>query len=161
MGSKIVFFDRDGVINKEIGRYIEKVEEFEILPGVGEALATLKSKGYQFVLVTNQGGIAKGLYTHDEVRAMHEMLQEYLAPYDACFELMYYSPHHPDYGQSLNRKPGSLMVERGLARLQGDPGQCYIIGDKERDMEAGAAAGVKGILIEANTDLRSILNRIA
>ncbi|TNE81588.1 MAG: HAD-IIIA family hydrolase [Bacteroidetes bacterium] len=160
MGSKIVFFDRDGVINKEIDRYIEKVEEFEILPGIGEALSTLKQRGYKLVLVTNQGGIAKGLYGHEEVRTMHAMLQNYLSDFDAQLDLLYYSPHHPDYGNSLNRKPGSMMVERGLARLDGDPSQCVIIGDKVRDMDAGAAAGVRGILIEPNTDIRTILNQI-
>lgn len=158
--NKIVFFDRDGVINKEIDRYIEKVEEFEILPGIGEALSVLKQRGYKLVLVTNQGGIAKGLYGHEEVREMHDILQNYLADFDACFDLLYYSPHHPDFGNSLNRKPGSMMVERGLARLQADPAQCVIIGDKQRDMDCGAAAGVRGILIEPNTDIRTLLHLI-
>lgn len=160
MRNKAVFFDRDGIINRELDRYVEHLGEFEILDGVGEALKRIKSKGYYLILVTNQGGIAKGLYSHDTVNEIHQSLQEYLKGYDAEFDELYYSPHHPDFGNSLNRKPGSMMLERGLARFDIDPNQSYLIGDKERDIQAAEAVGVKGILVDPNTDLRTLLHLI-
>lgn len=152
--NKAVFLDRDGVLNRELGRYVCGPEDLEVLPGVPAALKRLREKGYLLIVVTNQAGIARGLYTHETLRRMHEKLEEELARAGVRLDAIYYSPQHPDHsGRSLCRKPGPLMLEKAMARFGIDPSRSYFIGDRERDMQAAAAAGVKGILIPSNSSL--------
>ncbi|QIL75507.1 D-glycero-alpha-D-manno-heptose-1,7-bisphosphate 7-phosphatase [Hymenobacter sp. HDW8] len=146
--AKAIFLDRDGVLNKEIGEYVWRPADFEILEGVPASLARLKAAGYYLIVVTNQAGIAKGLYTAAEVKACHIKLQ---AACDDALDALYFAPGHPSVSESLLRKPDSLMIEKGIARFQLDPAQCWIIGDRLRDLEAGARAGVRGILIGDTT----------
>ena len=92
---------------------------------------------------------------------MHHYLEEEMLKYDIHFEEIYYCPHHPDYnGNCLCRKPGSQMLEKAIARFNIDPSQSYFIGDKQRDVDAGSAVGVKGILVESNPDLFEVVSRI-
>ena len=154
---RAVFLDRDGILNKEIGDYITRLEDFEVNEGVTEALSYWQNQGFHLIVVTNQGGIAKGLYSHHELDRMHEYLRSVLNQGGVHLDEIYYSPHHPDFGNSLSRKPESLLIEKGLAKFRLDPGASYMIGDRPRDIEAAEKAGVKGILVEANTDLRSLI----
>ncbi|MGV3505576.1 MAG: D-glycero-alpha-D-manno-heptose-1,7-bisphosphate 7-phosphatase [Adhaeribacter sp.] len=142
--NKCVFLDRDGVLNQEMGDYTYRTEDFIVIPGVVQALQDLKSQGYLLVVVTNQAGIAKGLYTRQHVKACHQKLQE------ACGHLidaLYYAPSHPSVSASLSRKPGSLMLERALARFYIDPAASWMVGDRLRDIAAAQQAGVAGILV--------------
>lgn len=142
--AKAVFLDRDGVLNAEIGDYVWHPDHFTVLAGVPESLARLKAAGYYLIVVTNQAGIAKGLYTAAEVRACHDKLQR------ACgglIDALYFAPGHPSVSESLMRKPGSLMLEKAIARYQLDPARCWLVGDRYRDLQAGAGAGVQGILV--------------
>ncbi|GAB3197427.1 D-glycero-D-manno-heptose 1,7-bisphosphate phosphatase [Pontibacter aydingkolensis] len=141
---KCVFLDRDGVLNRERGEYTYKLDEFEVLPGVPEALRLLKQNGYLLIVVTNQGGIAKKMYQKADVMACHNKLQ------DSCNSLIdaiYYAPGHPKYSESLSRKPDSLMLERAMAKYSIDPSQSWMVGDSLRDIEAADKVGVKSILV--------------
>ena len=142
--NKAIFLDRDGVLNEEIGTYVWEPAKFLIIPGVPESLARLKAAGYRLIVVTNQAGIAKGLYTAAEVRACHAKLQ---AACDNALDALYISDAHPSVSESILRKPNSGMLEKAMARFNLDPAQCWIVGDRLRDMEAGAAVGVRGILV--------------
>lgn len=160
--NKAVFLDRDGVINEEIGDYITSIKYFTLLPHLVEALKELQERGYLLIVVTNQGGIPKGLYTEQDVQEMHGYMEAELLKSGVRFHAIYYCRHHPDYnGKCLCRKPGSLFVEKAIARFNIDPARSYFIGDKDRDIQAGAAAGVTGILVESNTLLRDVLSMIA
>src|SRR5688572_17024498 len=120
-----IFLDRDGVLNAERGDYTYLLEDFEVLPGVPEALKLLKDNGFLLAVITNQGGIAKGLYTRNEVLACHEKLQH------ACGNIinaLYYAPSHPSVTESLSRKPDSLMLEKAIARFNIDIDQSWFIG---------------------------------
>ena len=139
-----VFLDRDGVLNRERGEYTFRTEEFEVLPGVPEALKLLKENGFLLIIITNQAGIAKGLYTKEHVFACHEKLQQ------ACGNLidaLYYSPMHPSVSESLSRKPDSLMLEKAMAKFKIDPARSWLVGDKKRDLQAAAKVNVKAILV--------------
>jgi D-glycero-D-manno-heptose 1,7-bisphosphate phosphatase len=141
---KCVFLDRDGVLNEERGDYTYKVDEFVVLPGVPEALGLLKARGYLLVVVTNQGGIAKGLYAKADMLACHHKLQQ------ACGQLidyLYYAPAHPSVSASLARKPDSLMLERAMARFGIDPRHSWLVGDRLRDVAAARKVGVAAILV--------------
>lgn len=147
---KCVFLDRDGVLNAERGEYTYRTEDFEVLPWVPEALELLKANGFLLIIVTNQGGIAKGVYTKEAVFACHQKLQQ------ACGDLidaLYYAPGHPAVSESLSRKPDSLMLEKAIARFNIDPERSWLIGDRKRDLEAAAKVGVKSILVGAEEAL--------
>jgi D-glycero-D-manno-heptose 1,7-bisphosphate phosphatase len=129
--SKCIFLDRDGVLNRERNEYTYLLEDFEILPGVPEALSSLKKTGFLLVVVTNQAGIAKKLYTKNNVQACHEYLQ---AQTGHLIDAIYIAPHHPIITESLSRKPDSLMLEKAIAKFHIDPTSSWMIGDKERDI---------------------------
>lgn len=154
--NKAIFLDRDGVINRELGDYVTRPEEFIINPGVGEVLRKWAEAGYLLIVITNQGGIAKGLYTEETLESMHEKMHKSLAQDDVVLTAVYHCPHHPSIGICLCRKPDSLLIEKALARFHIDPASSFFIGDKDRDIQAGLKVGIKGIRIEANAPLDSI-----
>ena len=159
--NKAIFFDRDGTLNSNKGHYyVWKVGDLRLNPGVPEALAQLKSMGYLLIGITNQGGISKGDYTTEDVEAFHKALLEALCQDGAGLDEIYYCPHHDSNENCLCRKPLPLMIEKAMARFNIDSALSYMVGDAPRDMEAGKAAGLKTILIESNSDLRNILNKI-
>lgn len=143
--NKCVFLDRDGVLNEDRTDYVYRIEDFIIPDGVPEALRLLKDAGYLLIVITNQAGIAKGLYTRDDVMACYNYLQQ------QCGHLIddiYYSPHHPKYdSESLTRKPGSLMLEKAMAKYGITPDDSWMIGDALRDMQAGKRVGVRTVRI--------------
>jgi len=159
--NKAVFLDRDGVLNHEMGDYIRNIKDFKILDNF-EALKTLQDKGYKLIVATNQGGLAKGWYTEENLAEMHDELKKQYKAYGVEFTDVYYCPHHPDFtGPCECRKPKPGLLLRGIAEHNIDPTLSYFIGDRERDIEAGTAAGVKGILIDSDQPLSTILDQIA
>jgi D-glycero-D-manno-heptose 1,7-bisphosphate phosphatase len=151
--TKAVFLDRDGVINHDPGDYTKTLEEFTILPDVLEAFQMIKENNYRIILVTNQGGVAKGLYPLENVYKIHNYLRAEALKVGVEIDEIYFAPYHDDYGRSLSRKPGSLMVEKGLAKFQLNPAECVLVGDKARDVECGEKVGVPGIQIDVNGSL--------
>jgi len=156
--NKAVFLDRDGVINHDPGDYTRHISEFTILPTVLPALKALHDAGYLLIVITNQGGIAKGEYTAADVDEIHAFLTASCRQAEAPITAIYYSPHHEQFSKSLSRKPGSLMIERALARYKINPELSFMVGDKMRDLEAAAGAGVKGVLIPTNAPLSEYLH---
>ncbi len=142
--NKAIFLDRDGVLNVETGDYVWQPDRFIVSPGVPGALARLKAAGYYLVVVTNQAGIAKGLYTAADVQACHAKLQ---AACGHALDALYFSDSHPSVSESIFRKPDSGMLEKAIARFGLDPVRCWIVGDRLRDMDAGARLGVRGVLV--------------
>jgi len=153
MKSKALFLDRDGVINYDPGDYTISLDEFIILPTVIEALRMATEKGYLIILITNQGGIAKNLYTHETVASIHAYLRRTCQESGVEINHIFYSPHHPEFGNSLTRKPERLLMERAIALYHIDPQQSVMIGDRPRDIECAAQVGVRGILITTNSAL--------
>lgn len=141
---KCVFLDRDGVLNRERGDYTYKLEDFVVIPRVPEALALLKENGYLLIVITNQAGVAKGLYQRADVLGCHQKLQESC---DALIDAIYYAPHHPDFSESLSRKPDSLMLEKAIAKFNIDPAASWMVGDSLRDLQAAAKVGVAAVLV--------------
>ena len=150
---KITFLDRDGILNREIGKHVCGVHEFEVLPDVIPALQFLKNKGFELVIITNQSGVALGLYGHEDVHACHEILTKHVAGAGIKFLDIYYCPHHPTISNCLCRKPEGGMVEKALAKYYADPADCIMFGDRDRDVQAANAAGVRGVLLESNSGL--------
>jgi D-glycero-D-manno-heptose 1,7-bisphosphate phosphatase len=157
---KAIFLDRDGVINKELGRYVTHLSDFEVLPHVMPNLKKLVSAGFEIVVITNQGGIAKGLYSIHDLNEMHQSLIDKAINNKSPIRQIYFCPHHPDMGYCLCRKPGSLLLEKAIAKFQFDPSKSFMIGDTERDIIAAKAVGVNTFQITSNYDWSEIVNRI-
>jgi D-glycero-D-manno-heptose 1,7-bisphosphate phosphatase len=152
--NKAVFLDRDGVINRKGGPYyIFREEDFVLNEGVTEALRYFAGKGYLLIIVTNQGGIAKGVFTAAQVEKLHVNLTRMLYASGIDLTAIYYCPHHPDISKCDCRKPGSLMFENAISDYNIDPKNSFMIGDSEIDIEASEKAGVKGILIPNNGNM--------
>jgi D-glycero-D-manno-heptose 1,7-bisphosphate phosphatase len=160
MSNKAIFLDRDGIVNIEIGRYILSMDEFRLLPSIIPFMQACQQLDFRFILITNQAGIARGLYSHAFVNQCHEKLAGELNQSGLAFDEMYYCPHHPEFGKCLCRKPGSLMLEKALSRFKLDPRQSLMIGDKDRDVEAARAAGVPGFLLPSNPSLSELMQCI-
>lgn len=155
---KAVFCDRDGVINRDFG-YVGSRDRFELLPGIPEALHTLRQMGYLLVLVTNQSGIARGMYTEQDFHIVTDFMQELLQPAKACFDAVYFCPHHPDaplpaYKKDCPcRKPRPGMILQALQELNISPAESVLVGDHASDLQAGAAAGLgQLVLVGTHTD---------
>ncbi len=159
--NKAVFLDRDGVLNKEMGDYVCKLEDFHVLEHNFVPLKQLQNNVYLLIVATNQGGLAKKWYSEGDLNNMHFLLKEKYAKHGVNFQEIYYCNHHPVYWTNcLCRKPGSLMLEKGIARFNIDASKSYFIGDRERDVIAGEAAGVTGILIESDQPISEVLHLI-
>lgn len=142
--TRCVFLDRDGVLNKDNPNYTFTIENFEILPGVVEALALLKRNGFRLVVVTNQSGIDKGLYTIDHMKACHQYLQQSCG---GVIDHFYYSPYHKSVTQSLLTKPDSLMFEKAIAKFGIEARKSWMVGDRSRDLIPAKKLGMRTIQI--------------
>lgn len=152
--NKAIFLDRDGVINHDPGDYTKSVSEFEILPGVLDTLKEWYQLGYKLIVITNQGGLAKGLYTVDDVEAMHQYFQGNCVMHGFEIEAFYYCPHHEAHnGKCLCRKPGSLMIEKALHKFNINAELSLMFGDRDRDIVCAENAGVKGFKINTNSSI--------
>ncbi|MGP8216245.1 MAG: D-glycero-alpha-D-manno-heptose-1,7-bisphosphate 7-phosphatase [Bacteroidia bacterium] len=158
--NKAVLLDRDGVINLEREGYTYRIEDFILLPDVITALQILQERGYLLIVISNQSGVAKGVYSIDDVEKLHGHLESRLKKNGIHLKEIYYCPHHPEYGNCICRKPDSELVEKAIARFEIDMEKSYFIGDKERDVLAGKKAGVKGILMESNSSLMEAIRPI-
>ena len=158
---KAVFIDRDGVINNESNHYyIYKQDEFIVNDGIIEALKLLSENDYLLIIITNQGGISKGLYAKADVDVIHNSFRETMAEHSVDIAEFYYCPHHSDIEKCLCRKPGSLMIEKAVARFDIDINQSYLIGDSQRDIEAGEKAGLRCFKINANENILPLCKSI-
>jgi len=148
--NKCIFLDRDGVLNVERGDYTYLPKDFIIPEGVPEAIHKIKDAGYLAIVVTNQAGITKGIYTREQMKECHELL---MGKTDNLIDKIYYSPYHPIFSASLTRKPDTLMIEKAIAKYKIDPNSSWLIGDRCRDIECAQKMGSKTILVSDHRDL--------
>lgn len=159
---KAIFLDRDGTINVYKG-FLTKAEDFELIPGAAEAIKLINRSGYLAIVVSNQPVIARGDCTFEELQTIHNRMETLLGKEGAFVDAIYYCPHHPDKGFEGERsdykfdckcrkpKPGLLLQAAKDWNI--DLSLSYMIGDSERDVEAGIAAGCKqSILVQQNKD---------
>lgn len=142
--NKCIFLDRDGVLNVERGDYTYRLQDFQIIDGVPEAIEMIKAAGYLAIVVTNQAGIARGLYSREQMQACHDLLMEKT---HFLIDKIYYSPWHPSVTESLSRKPGTLMIEKAMARYAINPDRSWLVGDRCRDIICGQRKNLKTVLI--------------
>ncbi|WP_272535062.1 D-glycero-beta-D-manno-heptose 1,7-bisphosphate 7-phosphatase [Providencia sp. PROV212] len=144
-GIPAIFLDRDGTINIDHG-YVHQIDDFEFIEGSIEAMIELKKMGYALVVVTNQSGIGRGIYTEDQFMTLTEWMDWSLADRGVDLDGIYFCPHHSDatveeYKQECNcRKPKPGMLLDAQQFLNIDMTSSIMVGDKLADMQAGKAA---------------------
>jgi D-glycero-D-manno-heptose 1,7-bisphosphate phosphatase len=152
MSRRAVFMDRDGTVNLEVG-YLVHPDRAALLPRSLEAVRRLKRAGFATFVVTNQSGVARGLFTEDLVNQVHQRLEDWMTQGGAPLDGIYFCPHHPrEGGGPLTgpcdcRKPSPGMLFRAAEEHDIDLARSYMIGDSGRDLGAGAAAGALPILV--------------
>jgi D-glycero-D-manno-heptose 1,7-bisphosphate phosphatase len=160
--NKTIFLDRDGVINdNSVAYYVYKPEDFIINPGVIESLKLFQKKGYQLIVITNQGGIAKKQYKNLDINNLNKILESKFSEEGIELKDIFYCPHHSDISRCLCRKPGSLLFEKAIAKYKVDVNASFMIGDSERDIVAAEKVGVKGIKVKANGNLFESIKKTA
>jgi D-glycero-D-manno-heptose 1,7-bisphosphate phosphatase len=143
-----VFLDRDGTLVRDPG-YLHDPTAVELLPGVAPGLAALARAGWPLVIVSNQSGIARGLYGPDAFDAVLARLGELLAPHGVRFAAAYFCPHHPDItGPCDCRKPGVALFEQAAREHRIDLARSWMVGDRLSDVEPARRLGGRGLLIE-------------
>ena len=147
-----VFLDRDGTINEEVG-YLDRIEKLRLIPGAAEAIRLINESGMKAIVVTNQSGVARGMFDEDFVHQVNTRLREMLRAEGAAIDGLYFCPHHPteglgDYLRTCDcRKPAPGLLLRAAEELRLDLARSYMVGDTLKDIEAGVRAGAQGILV--------------
>ncbi len=137
------FLDRDGVVNVEVD-YLFEPEKAVLEPGIVPALREIHRHGFLAVVVTNQSGVARGMYSENDVKKVHAKLQELLAAAGEKIDAFYYCPHHPDFTGACDcRKPRGGMLRRAAAELGVELSESLMIGDRASDVRAGMDAGCR------------------
>jgi len=144
-----LFLDRDGVLTEETS-YITSIEDLRIFPYAEECVQRIHEKGYYAIVITNQSGVARGLFTEKTLQNVNKYLME-ITGVDA----IYYCPHHPNGSVSkyrkicMCRKPGIGLLEYARMDFEIDMGRSYMVGDRASDILAGQKAGIKTVLLES------------
>jgi len=140
-----VFLDRDGTVNEEMG-YINHLSRFVLLPRTAEAIKRFNDAGIKVVVVTNQSGAARGYFPPSLVEEVHTHLRNLLAAQGARLDGLYTCLHGPEDGCAC-RKPKPGLILQAVRELNVDLSRSYVVGDRYKDIQTGANAGVKGIFV--------------
>ena len=148
--NKALFLDRDGTIIYDKA-YLSDPDRIELLPGSIEALKKAQDLDYQLFLFTNQSGIARAYFTHEDVHACHARMLEMLGMGTDLFTEICIAPEHPN-DEPVYRKPSPRFIKESIQAYALDPEQCYMIGDRASDWQAGLNAGIKPVALKCGVE---------
>ena len=139
---KALFLDRDGVINIDKG-HVHKIRDFVFIDSIFELCKKYQDDGFLIIVITNQAGIAKGMYDeHDYQKLTSWMIQQFKHK-SISITKVYHCPHHPNYSSCLCRKPSPGMILEAEKEFNINLTESVLYGDKDSDIEAGKRAGIK------------------
>jgi D-glycero-D-manno-heptose 1,7-bisphosphate phosphatase len=154
---KLIILDRDGVINEDSDEYVKSHHEWRAIPGSLEAIARLNQNGYRIVVATNQSGIGRGLFDMSALNVMHAKMHRALATVGGKIDAVFFCPHTPE-DQCDCRKPKPGLFQQIAKRFGVELGQTTMIGDSDRDLAAGLAAGCEVLLVRTGKGERVVLD---
>jgi len=147
-----VFIDRDGTISEEVG-YVNHPSRFRLFPYSSEAIRILNESGWLAILVTNQAGVARGYFSEDVIKQIHQQLESALHEESARLDAIYYCAHHPSIGEPPYRfdcdcrKPKTGLIDRAAADFEIDLERSWMVGDRYGDIELARNAGLHSALV--------------
>jgi D-glycero-D-manno-heptose 1,7-bisphosphate phosphatase len=155
--TRALFLDRDGVVNVEVG-YLHRIEDVQFVPGIFSLCRTAMRLGYRLVVVTNQAGVARGLYKEEDFEVLMEWMREVLRAEGAELSAVYHCPYHPEHGvgkyrrEHEDRKPGTGMLRRAMKDLGVSLAESVMVGDRCSDVTAANKAGLRQAFLIAGTE---------
>lgn len=156
----IIVLDRDGVINYDADGYVKSADEWTPLPGSIDAMAALSRAGYQLVLATNQSGLALGLFDLDDLEAMHAKMRALVEDAGGEIAAIFYCPHGPD-DRCRCRKPATGLLDAIEAEFDTSLHDCYMVGDKLKDLQAALGKGCKPVLVKTGAGEQTLQQLIS
>ena len=156
---RVVFLDRDGVINVNRDDYVKSWDEFEFIPGAKEAIKTLNENEFWVIIVTNQSPIGRGIFGHETLNEIHKFMLQELSEVGAHIDAIYYCPHRPDDNCEC-RKPKPGLILKAAEELNIDLTISWLIGDSDSDLQSGKQAGCKVIKISDENNLLDTVKSI-
>lgn len=162
---KVLFLDRDGIINVDHG-YVYKIEEFEFMPEIFDLCKLAIEKGYLIIIITNQSGIGRGKYTECDFKTLTKWMCEQFSYNNVNITDVYYCPHHPDKGKNEYlkicecRKPAPGLINQAIKQYDIDVQHSVFIGDKLSDMQAADSAGIKNKVLFTKNNLNHSLPNV-
>lgn len=157
MNGKALFLDRDGVVNIEVG-YLHRIEDVEFVPGIFSLCRTAMKLGYRLIVVTNQAGIARGLYTEADFEALMTWMRGALRTEGVELDAVYHCPYHPEHGvgeyrrEHEDRKPGTGMLRRAAREFGISLADSVMVGDRCTDIAAANSAGLRQAFLISGTE---------
>lgn len=152
---KLVVLDRDGVINKDSPSYIKTPDEWIPIKGSLEAIARLSQAGYEIVIITNQSGVGRGLFSADTLAQIHVRMIDYIQQHGGQIQSVLFCPHHPDDGCNC-RKPLAGLYQQLADRLNINFSGIYSVGDSIRDLVAAKTVGAQPVLVKTGNGKKSL-----
>jgi D,D-heptose 1,7-bisphosphate phosphatase len=152
MKNKVIFIDRDGALNEEVG-YITDLSQFRLYDYSAEAVRLINQSGRKAIVITNQAGVARGYFTEVFLNALHDRMKADLAEHGAWIDGVYYCPHHPTEGiapyrvECVCRKPKTAFIEWATRDFNLDLTDCFTIGDRYSDVQLAHSVGGRGVLV--------------
>ena len=163
--NKAVFLDRDGVITQDPPHYAHRLDQIALIESSESAIKMLNEAQFKVIVITNQSGVAKGLYTENDIEIFNNGMIEQLKQVNAHIDAIYYCPHHPEakvqeYRIDCDcRKPKPGMLIEGRKKYNIDFKSSFLVGDKWSDIEAGRSMGCKTILVKTGHGLLEYENK--
>ena len=155
MAQAYVLLDRDGVINQDSDDYIKTPDEWRPIPGSIEAITLLNEHGYKVIVITNQSGLARGMYDLDTLEQIHAKMLRLCKNHNGQIEAIFFCPHLPDDGCTC-RKPETGLLEQFSNQYQVDLNNIYFVGDTLKDIQAGRRVNAQPLLVKTGKGLRTI-----
>jgi len=163
----VIFLDRDGVINIDRKDFVRSWEEFEFVPGVLMHLRMINEMGIKVIIISNQSCVARGLITEKKLDFISSRMVSVIDKNGGSILDIFYCPHHPDgtvppYNRECDcRKPKPGLIKKALTKYGIDPKKTWLVGDSQRDVDAGKSAGcLKTILTETDEGLKTVMEAL-
>ena len=161
ISQKAAFLDRDGVINEDTG-YLKNIEDFKWIEGAIEALKILKKNNFLIIIISNQSGVSRGYFSEQDVHSLHKWINLQLSEHNIKIDDFFFATELPNTEISkTRRKPSPKMIEEAIAKYNLNRDDCFMIGDKDIDIQAAKNAKIRGFLFEGGNlsyKIKKILN---